>query len=571
MGSGRDLTPTRLPSKLPPLDVSPPSLDFSTSLAPFSSRNQASLGGGRLTSAGINLRGRSSPVKTHPNRPLITLTIPPSNVFNEVGEDVFASPRSAPTPPQLTALPEGGSPASFLSPSAPGSPLRFPVPPPQEGVTASGSFPDDIPLHGRSSEFNADFSFPRKEDSTVRNTGRNTSLDISTIRPLEKKMNLRKAHSTASKSQVSLYNCPDLELLPEGRGAKTLQPPSIPLPAPPSTFSTDTDDHVHDKPQITASTSSLIFVQTRLRSKTVSSPSSSPQRDEPKEDERVVPQPQTRKRGERRNPLTADQRDQTLLRVEASTQRLRLDELAMRFQEFTVENERERRELAARVGNLERLVEEQQQVIKRLQSLAPLRDSGRIDWERGELNPPSSCRALSIFSAHFVLCFLACFHLDITAIMAHTPDLGSSMFSPVVTFGNGSSPLKRSNTMPDGHLDWGKRQGTLETRGRRDSNDWNQFINGADLRQMDRRGGELPNSPVVREGSEATLVSSPSPSDLAPRITHEARSGNWDRDPGMLGTGEVVPDDERMKQWTPNMQEILAKLRTFESGSPSGR
>ena len=387
VGSGPDLTPTRLPSKLPPLDVSPPSLDFSTSLSPFY-RNQASLGGGRIISAGINTRGRSSPVKTHSNRPLITLTVPPSNAFNEVDEDVFVSPRSAPTPPQLTVPPEHGSPTSFLSTSAPGSPLRFPIPPPQEDITASSSFPDDIPLRrDRSSEFNANFSFPKIEDSTIRNTGRNTSLDLSAIRPLERKMNLRKAHSTASKSQVLLRSYPVLEVLPENRGVKIPQPPSIPLPAPPSTFSTDTDDHASGELPITTSTSSLSFVQTRSRQKTVSSPSNSPQKDEPKEVERLALQTQTRKRGERRNAWTTDQRDQTLLRVETSAQRTRLDELEMRFQEFVEASERERKELTARLTGVERLVEEQRQVIRSLQSLSQLGDTGRIDWERGEMNP----------------------------------------------------------------------------------------------------------------------------------------------------------------------------------------
>jgi hypothetical protein len=37
----------------------------------------------------------------------------------------------------------------------------------------------------------------------------------------------------------------------------------------------------------------------------------------------------------------------------------------------------------------------------------------------------------------------------------------------------------------------------------------------------------------------------------------------------MLGDGKVALDEERMKQWTPNMQEILAKLRTFESTTPT--
>jgi len=148
--------------------------------------------------------------------------------------------------------------------------------------------------------------------------------------------------------------------------------------------------------------------------------------------------------------------------------------------------------------------------------------------------------------------------------MAHTPDLGSSMCSPVATFESGSCALKRSNTLPDGHLDWAKRHWALgEADGKRNSKDWSQFINRTSLRFMDGRGGELPDSPVVREGSEATLVSSPSTSDLASRVTHEARSGDAGR--------EGVPDCERMKQWTPDMQEILAKLRTFGSGSPVGR
>ena len=565
MGSGHNLTPTRLPSKLPPLDVSPPSLDFSTSLSPFSSRNQASLGNKYLTPSGLNPRDRSSPVKTHYNRPLITVTIPPSNGFNEADEDVFVSPRSAPTPPQLRAAPEDGSPASFLSPSAPGSPLRFPIPPPQGNITASSSFPDDNLLHDRSSEFNANFSFPRREDCTIRDTGRNTSLDLSPLRPLGRKMNLRKAHSTASKSQVSLHNGAGVELLPESRGVKVPQPPSIPLPVPPSVFPVDTDDHVADKLPINTSTSSLVFVQPRTRPRAVSS-------DEPKEDERMVLQQPTRKRGERRNPLTVDQRDQTLLRVEASTQRMRLDELVARFQVFAEANEREQKELMARLADVERLVGEQEEVIKHLQSMIPLRDSGRIDWEPGELRSSITMRTSLILVARSISRFFVCFCLDITAIMTQTPDLGSSVFSPAVTFESGSRSLKRSYTLPDGHLDWEKRQGALGETDRKGNNkEWSRFITGTSLKRIDRRGSELPGSPFMREGSEATLVSSPSPSDLTTRTTHEARSGDADRHATTLGVGAVGPDYERAKQWTPSMQEILAKLRTFESGSPTGR
>lgn len=152
--------------------------------------------------------------------------------------------------------------------------------------------------------------------------------------------------------------------------------------------------------------------------------------------------------------------------------------------------------------------------------------------------------------------------------MTRTPELESSIFSPVVTFENGLCPLKRSNTLADGYLDRARRQGVLDDDGQRNNSDWGRFINGTSLGRMDRRERELPDSPVVREGSEATLVSSPSPSDLLPRIIHEARPGDTDENVTMPGNGD---DYERMKQWTPNMQEILAKLRTFESGSPSGR
>jgi len=295
---------------------------------------------------------------------------------------------------------------------------------------------------------------------------------------------------------------------------------------------------------------------------TVSSSSSSLQRDEPKEDERTVPQQSTRKRAERRNQLTADQRDQTLLRVEASAQRVRLDELAIKFQEFSEENERERKELTARLADVERLVEQQQEVIKHLESMVSLRNTGRIEWAPGECSPLSPCRTPPTF---VILCLL---DLDMAAIMGHTPDFGSSMFSPVVTFENGSRSLKRSNTLPDGHLDWAKQRGSSgEADGKRNSQDWSRFIKETSLGSTNRCEGEPAGSPVVREDSESTLVSSPSPSDLVSRITHEARSG----DVNHLGAGEDVPDHERMKQWTPNMQEILAKLRTFESRSPNGR
>lgn len=96
-------------------------------------------------------------------------------------------------------------------------------------------------------------------------------------------------------------------------------------------------------------------------------------------------------------PLVADQRDQTLLRIETSAQRMRLDELAARFQEFAEENERERKELVRRVVDVERLVDEQQQVIKHLRSMLPLGSSGRIDWEPGELDSLSPYRALLIY------------------------------------------------------------------------------------------------------------------------------------------------------------------------------
>jgi len=152
--------------------------------------------------------------------------------------------------------------------------------------------------------------------------------------------------------------------------------------------------------------------------------------------------------------------------------------------------------------------------------------------------------------------------------MTQSPDLGSSVFCPVVTFESSSRSLKRSNTLPDSHLDLEKRQGVLgEADGKRNK-DWSRFINGTSLRRIDRRrGSELPDSLVMREGSETTLVSSPSPSDLAARTAHGGGPGDADRNAAMLEAGE----DERMKQWTPSMQEILAKLRMFESGSPTGR
>lgn len=163
-----------------------------------------------------------------------------------------------------------------------------------------------------------------------------------------------------------------------------------------------------------------------------------------------------------------------------------------------------------------------------------------------------------MFLVHLLLCCLARFHLDITALMARTPELGSSTFSPAIEFESGSCPLRRSNTLPDGHLDRARRQGMFDADGRRNSKNWGQSINGSSLRLMGGCGEELPDSPVVRGSSEATLVASPS--DLDPGIMHEPRSNEANRG---------VPDYERMKQWTPNMQEILAKLRTFESASPT--
>ena len=175
---------------------------------------------------------------------------------------------------------------------------------------------------------------------------------------------------------------------------------------------------------------------------------------------------------------------------------------------------------------------------------------------------------LLIFVACLNLYYLGYFHPDIAAIMMRTPDIGSSMFSPVVTFEDGSCPLKRSHTLPDGR--WEKRQGTLEAGGPPNGQNWSRFIDGTSLTATNRRG-EFPDSPVVREDSGATLVSSLSQSDPTSRILHEARSSEANPDATALGTGEGVRDYERMEQWTPNMEEILAKLRTFGSGSPIGR
>jgi hypothetical protein len=80
----------------------------------------------------------------------------------------------------------------------------------------------------------------------------------------------------------------------------------------------------------------------------------------------------------------------------------------MRFQELVEEHERERKELAERLADVERLVEDQQQVIEYLQSLAPLRENGRIDWERGELRPLPSCSTSPILGlTRFWTSFLA--------------------------------------------------------------------------------------------------------------------------------------------------------------------
>ena len=148
-----------------------------------------------------------------------------------------------------------------------------------------------------------------------------------------------------------------------------------------------------------------------------------------------------------------------------------------------------------------------------------------------------------------------------------TPDMGSSTFSPVVAFEDGLCPLKRSNTLPDGR--WEKRQGALgDVGGPPNGQNWSRFINGTSLTAMNRCGGELPDSPVVRGDSEATLVSSPSQSDPTSQIRYEARSSEADGDATTVGAGEAA---ERVEQWTPNMEEILAKLRTFGSGSPIGR
>ena len=148
--------------------------------------------------------------------------------------------------------------------------------------------------------------------------------------------------------------------------------------------------------------------------------------------------------------------------------------------------------------------------------------------------------------------------------MMQTPDMGSSMFSPVVAFEDDSRLLKRSYTLPDGR--WEKRQGALgDVGGPHNSQNWSRPTNGTSLTLSNRRGGVLPDSPVVREGSEVTLVSSPS------QIPYETRSNEASRDATTLGTGEGAQNDEKVEQWTPNMEEILAKLRTFGSGSPIGR
>lgn len=345
----------------------------------------------------------------------------------------------------------------------------------------------------------------------------------------------------------------------------------IPLPAPPSTFSVDSEDQVvHSSSTVSiptipslASNNSFVSLESRSgRSASITQSTSSTQR-EPRTEEKNI----GRTRFEHvQKQSVAEMKEIHSLRVEMNAQRAKYDDLAHKLESLIERQDRERVEMCRRVDILEEEAKDMEAEIKRLTS-GPTKG--------GLLETPGST-------------------MDDIDDFLMTPDAGSPS-SPLeyarrlLTTAPKEKMLRRSNTMPDGFDESDKTESRPGKKvSNRSSSAWllatagllPKFAGGSGAKMTSPGRGlgldfALPDSPMIREGmsvsasagreSNSSSVAALSTAGTSKSPAREV-SPSVTRPRGARGRG-----GREEKGTTPNMEEILARLRSFESHSPAFR
>jgi hypothetical protein len=268
----------------------------------------------------------------------------------------------------------------------------------------------------------------------------------------------------------------------------------------------------------------------------------------------------------------SDLREQHLLRVEMNAQRVRFDELVSKVGKIDEKAQSERAEMRKRIDVLEEEGREMEQEIKRLKTAAGdgVRACCGCGGKAGFLETPGSTMD------------------GIDDFLTTPTDIGSPA-SPfeyarrLLSNTPKEKTLRRSNTMPDGFDDesgGGVRPATSGRKGNRGSSTWIMAtagllpkfgggIHGTKAPNGNEKGlGLLPDSPIISEELRSS-VSEGRISNSVPELStgttgvnsKDATLSISERARGIRGRGLE-------KNKAPNMEEILARLRSFESHSP---
>jgi hypothetical protein len=565
-----------VPARLPPLDVSPPSLGFTTvgSSPPATSSSQLrSLSG--ISGQGMNARTYNNRLLMKgQQRPAISVSAPTSRNDIAIDGNVFVSPRSAPIPPARTADHDSGRTPSDSTARVPTSPLRFPIPP-TEGIPTAVSFPEETLLCRDQSEFNSEFSFPGKMSSSVYDLSGGRDDRVSG----QDKFSRSKGTSSLRERLVS-----DSEVVSETyTNHDDRKPPASPLPTPPA-LSKNSNDEMGKFTSLISNATMSRSVRSPSRSRPVLQMSTSSDSHlrgssvhDPQQDRVGILK--TKKETHERKQSAGALKEQHFLRVEISEQRARFDELASKVTSIISKSELERDEMRRRVDVLETETRDMAQEIKRLTTIVM---DGHKLANRSEIGGFLETPASTVEAIDDILM---------------TP---SGVESPSSTFERARRPslttpkvLRRSNTMPDGFEGLGtvSRPMASGKKSSRSSSPWimdssgllPKFVGGLRTGTTERGLGldfALVDSPVVKENSinsvPDTQVSS-SYSSSVPTLSSSMRSQSR---PTIVQSPSAATLTERLlgfrsrsrrEKSSPNMEEILAKLRSFESHSPGFR
>lgn len=578
--TGDHIMSQQLPSRLPPLDVSPVSLGFSAGrMSPTSSplRNNTTVDT-RIyrTQPGDISSGVRSSVKTQ-SRPVITVSVPAIPDDVEADSEVFASPRSAPTPPTRPSrgAHHGMSP-SISTAGTPASPMRFPIPPTENNSVITSH--SDRSLNNP--ELNSGFSFPPKDAGFItRGRGnRGASVDMLSTRVQDQRT--PRNQIVSSPSRPKLQGESRMPFI-SSDNTSNYKPPMIPLPAPPSTFSVDSEDQAIQSssaisiPTIPslASCNSLVLLQSRSSGSISMTPSTGSTPRDTRVEEKTQEHIGKARFEHVPKQSVAEMKELHLLRVETNAQRTRYDDLATKVVVLMERHDRERDEMCRRIDALEEEAKYMEEDIKKL-TLARGSGDGTTN---GLLETPAST-------------------MDGIDDFLMTPDVDTgSPSSPfdhahrLLTAAPKEKMLRRSNTMPEGFdaMDGtGRRPSTSGKKISKRGSAW--LLATAGLRPKFSGSGAnitnaslpgrglgldcaLPDSPMIREGASVSVERvSGSYSVPALNTSGTSKLSNLTVRPSLLvrprggkARGGQVP--------TPDMEEILAKLRSFESHSPAFR